>query len=72
MAMHVLGSTVCAMPIAPRRPRASRSLEITQWISLGGIAWWTEAHPQQGLRQGPGGQGLGITLNEEAIKQHLV
>jgi L-alanine-DL-glutamate epimerase-like enolase superfamily enzyme len=77
MAMHMAGSPVCAMANA-HCAAATQGFLVMENHSLD-IPWWdslVDGIPKPILNKGyirvPEGPGLGITLNEEAIKQHLV
>ena len=77
MAMHMAGSPVCAMANA-HCAAATQGFLVMENHSVD-IPWWdslVDGIPKPILNKGyvrvPEGPGLGITLNEEAIKQHLV
>ena len=76
MAMHMAGSPVCAMANA-HCAAATEGFLVMENHSVD-IPWWDTlvdgvAKPilNKGYVRVPEGPGLGITLNEEAIKQHL-
>ncbi len=76
MAMHMAGSPVCAMANA-HCAAATQGFLVMENHSVD-IPWWdslVDGIPKPILNKGyvtvPEGPGLGITLNEEAIKQHL-
>jgi L-alanine-DL-glutamate epimerase-like enolase superfamily enzyme len=76
MAMHMAGSPVCAMANA-HCAAATQGFLVMENHSVD-IPWWdslVEGVEKPILNKGyvrvPEGPGLGLTLNEEAIKQHL-
>ena len=77
MAMHMAGTPVCAMANA-HCAAATEGFLVMENHSVD-IPWWdtlVDGIPKPIVNKGfirvPDGPGLGITLNEEAIKQHLI
>lgn len=76
MAMHMAGSPICAMANA-HCAAATQGFLVMENHSVD-IPWWdnlVDGIPKPILNKGyitvPEGPGLGVTLNEEAVKQHL-
>jgi L-alanine-DL-glutamate epimerase-like enolase superfamily enzyme len=77
MAMHMAGSPVCAMANV-HCAAATEGFLVMENHSVD-IPWWDsliDGVPKPILNKGyvtvPDGPGLGFTLNEEAMKQHLI
>lgn len=77
MAMHMAGSPVCAMANA-HCAAATENFLVMENHSVD-IPWWDDLVTgppkplmQKGYMRVPEGPGLGIELNEEVVKQHLM